>query len=70
MSFKNYWARKQRANKGLKNTTAFKIRPIVFQKELEKAYDEGHREGAKMMKQLIDLSTGGEIDVLRKMSGL
>jgi len=71
MSFANYWARKLRANSGLNRSTAFHIHPDAFKKELEKAYGAGHREGAKMIKQLSDLAgTGGAIDELRKAVGL
>lgn len=71
MSFANYWAKKLRANSGLKNNKEFRIRPAAFKKELEKAYEAGHRDGAKMVKQLSDLAgTGGAIDELRKAVGL
>lgn len=66
MSFKTYWAIKLRANPGLKQGIAFRIKPVAFKTELEKAYDEGYRDGAKMMKHLGDIATGGEIDALRK----
>ena len=42
------------------------MKPAAFEKELEKAYNAGHRDGARMMKKLADLTTGGEIDALRK----
>lgn len=71
MSFANYWARKLRANSGLRDIFPFRMLPETFKKELQKAYGAGHRDGAKMVKQLSDLAgQGGEIDELRKAAGL
>jgi len=68
MSFATYWAKKLKANSWLKNNLPFKLKPDVFKKELEKAYDQGHTEGMRMMKKLADLSgKDGDIDALRKM---
>jgi hypothetical protein len=66
MSFASYWARKIRANQRLKQTSILRIGSETFKKELQKAYDEGYRDGAKMMKQLGDIANNGEIDALRK----
>lgn len=66
MSFATYWAIKVRANKWLKNTTPFKIKPDAFKTELQKAYDAGNRDGMRVMRKLADLATGGKIDALRK----
>lgn len=71
MSFATYWAKKLKANPWLKRSIPFKILPRAFQTELRKAYDEGHSDGARMVKQLADLSKeGGAIDQLRKEAGL
>lgn len=66
MGFATYWAKKLRSNPWLKNAVPFRIKPDAFKTELQKAYDEGNKDGMKAMKKLADLATGGEIDALRK----
>lgn len=66
MSFATYWAKKLRSNPWLKNTIPFKIKPDAFKTELQKAYDEGNRDGMATMRKLAGLAKSGEIDALRK----